>query len=157
MFFKKDKSKLSSISLLLIGGLVIGIYGILCVYWGYESKSWPTTDGVVILSRISGSTRVIGRKASIKFEYYVDGKRHVSPLVSYTWKCVDYAASIEILRKYPEGKEIIVYYDPDDPDRAVLNTEISLRILWIFSLSILTLLIGMKGLKWKQVRAEEKT
>ncbi len=141
--------KLLPVVVILVCGVIIGIYAILNVYWGYESKRWPTTDGVITISRIAGSTRVIGRKAFIKYEYYVDGKRYVSPLVSYTWQCVDYESSIDILREYPQDQKVIVYYNPDNPNNGVLKTEISGRILWIFLLSFLTILIGLRGLQWK--------
>ena len=149
LFYKYKSLKLSCISMVLLGGFVIGIYGLLSVYWGYESKSWPTTEGVIIDSRIAGSTRIIGRRAFIKYEYFVEGKKYVSPMVSYTWKCIDYQGSIDVLLEYPQDTKVMVYFDPDDPKNAVLKTEISGRITWMFLVSILAILIGLKGMHWK--------
>ncbi|MDY0189116.1 MAG: DUF3592 domain-containing protein [Desulfuromonas sp.] len=149
LFSNIKKVRLLPILLVLASGVIIGVYALLNVYWGYESQNWPTTEGLIIDSRIAGSTRIIGRKAFLKYEYYVDGVPYISRIVSYTWKCVDYQGSIDILREYPEGKRALVYYDPENPHNAVLKTEISGRILWLFLLSAMTILIGLRGLQWK--------
>ena len=135
---------------MLLAGIIIFSYGLWNVYWGYESKTWPTTTGTIINSRISGSTRIIGRKAFIRYGYLVDNKSYTSQLVSYTWKCVDYAGSIEILREFPQGKQVVVYYNPANPNDAVLRTTISGRISWLFFISTLTMLIGLRGLQWQK-------
>lgn len=152
---EKKNIKALSMVLVLVGGLVIGMYGLWNVYWGYESQSWPTTEGVIIDSRIAGSTRIIGRKAFIKYDYYVDGERYISPLVSYTWKCIDYEGSIQILREFPKDKNVVVYYNPDNPENAVLKTEISGRISWMFLFSVLTILIGIRGMQWQRKHLNE--
>lgn len=138
--------------LVLFAGAIIFAYGLWNVYWGYESKNWPTTTGTIIISRISGSTRIIGRKAFIRYDYHVDNNRYTSQLVSYTWKCVDYAGAIEILREFPQDKQVIVHYNPQDPNDAVLRTEISGRISWLFFFSTLTMLIGIRGLQWQKYK-----
>ncbi len=142
----REKLKRNITALVLLGGLVLGIYACMCVYKGYESQTWPTTDGQITYSLVAGGTRIIGRKASVKYEYVVEGKRYVSPMISYTWKCVDYQGYLEILRDYPKGKNVIIYYNPQHPEQAVLKTDISKTILWLFLFSALTILIGARGL-----------
>ncbi|MEA3464730.1 MAG: DUF3592 domain-containing protein [Thermodesulfobacteriota bacterium] len=152
---EKKKVVVNPVVLVLIAGIILGGYGFWNVYWGYESKSWPTTQGVIIDSRIAGSTRIIGRKAFIKYEYFLDGECYVSPLVSYTWKCVDYQGSIDILREYPKDTLVTVYYNPANHDNAVLKTEISGRISWLFAFSFLTILIGLRGIQWQRKKRNE--
>ncbi|MDX2493757.1 MAG: DUF3592 domain-containing protein [Desulfuromusa sp.] len=149
--------KTSPMFLVLLAGIIILGYGLWNVYRGYESKTWPTTTGTIITSRIAGSTRIIGRKAFIKYDYLVDNKSYTSQLVSYTWKCVDYAGSMEILREFPQDKQVVVYYNPSDPNDAVLRTAISGRISWLFLFGTLTMLIGLRGLQWQKRRNNIET
>jgi len=147
MHTEYKKMKINIMTLVLLAGVVLGAYALFCVYKGYESQKWPTTDGRIIYSRVAGSTRIIGRKASVKYEYVVDGKRYISSLISYTWKSVDYQAFMQILRDYPEGEEVIVYYNPHNPEEAVLKTDIARHIFWLFLFSALVILIGANGVR----------
>lgn len=153
----KKVVKKFSITLVLIAGVVIGLYGAWSVYLGYVSKSWPSTNGIIIDSYLAGSTRVIGRKAFIQYEYFVDEQRHTGRLISYTWKCIDYHGAIEIMRAYPLDAEVDVYYDPDNPRDAVLRTELSGRISWLFVFSTLTILIALRGLQWQALKKQDDT
>jgi len=150
---KKGKGKNSYVNplvIVLFAGIVIGFYGVYKVYKGYESQNWPTTEGKIIVSRISGAKRTIGRRVFIKYEYFVKGNRYVSSRISYTLIIGDYSSSLEILREYPEGSKVTVYYNPDNSMDAVLKTEISGQISWIFILSVLAVILGLRGLKWQQ-------
>jgi len=146
------KGKINPLIIVLFAGIVIGFYGIYKIYKGYESQNWPTTEGKIIKSRIAGAKRIIARRAFIKYEYFVAGKRYVSSQISYTLIIGDYSGAVEILREYPEGKIVTVYYNPDDSMDAVLKTEISGRISWLFILSILPIILGLRGLKWQRFR-----
>jgi hypothetical protein len=148
---KKDKkSNINPLVIVLFAGIVIGFYGIYNIYKGYESQSWPTTEGKIIDSRIAGAKRTIGRRVFINYEYFVKGKRYVSSQISYTLIIGDYSGSIEILREYPKGKIVTVYYNPDNSIDAVLKTEISGRISWLFILSVLAIILGLRGWKWQR-------
>lgn len=150
---KKGKGKnsyLNPLVIVLFAGIVIGFYGVYKVYKGYESQNWPTTEGKIIVSRISGAKRTIGRRVFIKYEYFVKGNRYVSSQISYTLIIGDYSSSLEILREYPEGSSVPVYYNPENSMDAVLKTEISGQISWIFILSLLAVVLGLRGMKWQR-------
>jgi hypothetical protein len=147
---KNGKSNVNPVIMVLFAGIVIGLYGIYKIYKGYESQSWPTTEGRIIDSRLAGAKRILGRRAYIKYEYFVDGKRYVSPQISYTFIIGNYSSSVETLRKYPKGKTVTVYYDPDNSRDAVLETEISGRISWLFILSGLAIIAGLRALRWQR-------
>ena len=151
----KKSVKRLSILLVLIAGIIIGLYATWNVYRGYVSQSWPATEGVIVDSFLAGSTRIIGRKAFLKYAYSVDEQRYIGRLISYTWKCVDYHGAIEIMRAYPIDQQVLVYYDPDNPDKAVLRTELSGRIGWLFVLSTLTILIALRGLQWQSLKSQD--
>jgi hypothetical protein len=147
---KNGKSNVNPVIMVLFAGIVIGLYGIYKIYKGYESQRWPTTEGRIIDSRLAGAKRILGRRAYIKYEYFVDGKRYVSPQISYTFIIGNYSSSVETLRKYPKGKTVTVYYDPDNSRDAVLETEISGRISWLFILSGLAIIAGLRALRWQR-------
>lgn len=145
---KVKKSDVNPLIIVLFAGIVIGFYGIYKIYKGYESQNWPTTQGKIIDSRLAGAKRTIGRRAFIKYEYFVKGNRYVSSQISYTLIIGDYSGYVEIMREYPEGKKVTVYYNPDNSMDAVLKTEISGRIAWLFILSVLAIMLGLRGLRW---------
>ena len=147
---KAKKSDVNPLVIILFVGIVIGFYGIYKIYKGHESQNWPTTRGKIIKSRIAGAKRIIGRRAFIKYEYFVEGNRYISSQISYTLIIGDYSGAIEILREYPEGKTVTVYYNPDNFMDAVLKTEISGRISWLFILSVLAIIVGLRGLRWER-------
>jgi hypothetical protein len=147
---KGKNSQVNPLVIVLLAGIVIGFYGVYRVYKGYESQSWPATEGKIILSRISGAKRTIGRRVNIKYEYLVNGIYYVSSQISYTLIIGDYSGSLEVLREYPEGRLVTVHYNPDNPAHAVLKTEMSGQISWIFILSALAIILGLRGLKWQQ-------
>ncbi|MBW1670347.1 MAG: DUF3592 domain-containing protein [Deltaproteobacteria bacterium] len=149
---KKDKkSDVNPLVIVLFAGIVIGFYGIYKIYKGSESQNWPTTQGKIIDSRLAGAKRTIGRRAFIKYEYFVEGNRYVSSQISYTLIAGDYSGYIEIMRNYPKGKNVAVYYNPDNAMDAVLETEISRRISWLFILSVLAIILGLRGLRWERL------
>ncbi len=81
---KGQKPDVNPLVIVLFAEIVIGFYGIYKIYKGYESQNWPTTEGKIIDSRLSGAKRIIGRRIFIKYEYSVDGNRYVSSQISYT-------------------------------------------------------------------------
>ncbi len=144
------KKKINPVIMVLIAGLAMGFYGIYNIYKGYESQNWPTTQGKIIFSSLTGAKQIMGRRAFIRFEYSVAGRRYVGRQISYTHIRGNYSSAVEILRRYPIDKTVTIYYDPDNPRDAVLETEISGRIAWLFILSGLAVILGLMGLRWKR-------
>lgn len=108
----------------LIVGIAISVWGIQAVRRSHASRNWPTTEGTVVSSAIerSGRSVVQNHRAEIEYEYSVKGITHSSGAVS----CGDYGSAFssharEIVERYPQGKKVPVYYDPQDPSVAVLE------------------------------------
>lgn len=119
--------------------LVLVAIGVGALIWGYgsykksqEAKSWPTTEGKVIssevdsrFSRSKGGTRSRHKtnySAKVLFEYDVDGKTYTSDKVSLA----EYSSSVrseaqQVVDKYPVNESVIVYYDPTNPEIAILE------------------------------------
>lgn len=90
------------------------------------SKAWPTVEGVITHAELDKS-RNHDRKemysADIKYNYVVDGKQYSSSVVSAADSKTSMKNSVKMtLRKYAEGKKVVVHYDPEFPNSAVLET-----------------------------------
>ena len=93
------------------------------------SDSWEETTGKVLKASYKeanfGSVKSKNPRSStylldFEYEYKAHGKNHRSKKPLF----YDLTLSDEItefIDRYPEGKEVQVYYDPNDPDRAVLE------------------------------------
>ena len=89
------------------------------------SPGWPTTDGTIISRRIVGQrfkqyddTFYTNFDVYIRYQYSVSGISYSSLSVN----AIDtpfYPSSIA--NRYPAGKDVIVYYNPNDPSEAVLE------------------------------------
>lgn len=123
-----------------------------------QSVNWPTTSGRVIESRISEheSEDEDGHTTStyapvVRFEYQVEG-------VTYTSDRMGVGSNIAISNRkkveqriagYPQGRLVRVYYNPQNPAEAVLETRLTSKaelvtgiILIVVGLSILCLGVG---------------
>ena len=119
----------------LIGIVFLGV-GAYALWWGSKVKkraedslSWRSSEGKIVSSDVitdySGGYRSSNRtyKADILYEYqvgrttYTHDKICVGGQLQVSWgnKAEDYC------QKYPEGKTVQVFYNPDDPQDACLE------------------------------------
>jgi hypothetical protein len=89
------------------------------------SIDWPTTEGVVLTSAIEevGWSDNEGWCPSVRYAYTVGGKKYVFDRVEIQSICngsTDYYAG-EVIRRYPVGKRVVVFYNPQNPAFAVLE------------------------------------
>ncbi len=115
----------SSVTGVAIFGFVftalLGIYS--AHTWHRESQStdWTETTGTILESHVETQDGIKGRThpdASVTYEYAVDGRIHRSDRVR--WGAPDDTPK-ELVRAYPKGAQVSVYYDPKAPERAVLR------------------------------------
>jgi hypothetical protein len=95
-----------------------------------ESRSWPSTSGRIISSRMM-SGPPDAEWSDVEYEYRVDGRRYTSDRVSFGGPlhlsvnvgpeevCCESAE--DIVRRHPAGRTVRVHYDPKDPREAVLQ------------------------------------
>ena len=92
-------------------------------------RRWPTVIGVVMSSGIGkywsdtsegAGTRMYG--ANVRYQYTVNGKKFSSSRVFFGQCSTNrIQESNEILEKYPSNTPVVVYYDPKNPQSAVLE------------------------------------
>lgn len=97
------------------------------------SEDWPTVTGVVIESDVearqdrdrngNGNRSSTTYKAIVVYDYTVDGKEYSSGRIWFgsDISTSDQAQMRNIVKGYPTGSDVKVYYNPDDPAEAVLQ------------------------------------
>jgi hypothetical protein len=105
----------------LVGGIGISVWGWKILARSRTMKSWPTTSGVI--EQASPSSEANDLLPHIEFSYQVKGKTYqrafefpegTHPLPEFNQAYLD---------KYPVGKQVEVYYDPEQPETATLEPE----------------------------------
>lgn len=102
---------------LFIFGIVITLAGIKLIYNARENLYWPKTEGVITQSFMNWD-RNRHHYADITYEFIVNGEK----IRGFQISSKDFnKSSEELLREYPKGKKVTVYYDPDDPVNSYLE------------------------------------
>ena len=91
------------------------------------SRNWPTVEGIVVSSevaRVRDSQDNIGfnYKPEVLYEYLVDGVKYSSNNIDFGQPSSSNSSyARKIVNRYPDGKKVIVYYKPSNPDVATLE------------------------------------
>jgi hypothetical protein len=113
------------------------------------SKSWPSVQGIVVSSSVQRSSDHDDRdyyQASVVYEYAVGGVTYSCNRISYGTTRGRPEDAREEVKRYPKGKPVEVYYDPDDPDAAILEPgKAGEPYLWLGLGGAFTL-VGLVGL-----------
>ena len=109
-----------------------------------ETKNWSTTGGVILTSEISshqeserdsnGHYRMVTYySVNIVYQYIVNGFNYSCSRVSYSTfdSTSDHNEAQQLANKYSVGKNVTVYYNPNNPSEAVLETG-STNITYVF-------------------------
>lgn len=134
------------------------------------SESWPTSMGTITNSEVNQSVDdgTTMYSAEINYQFIVENKSYTGNKISLASGGTSTSSLSEIkkdLQKYPIGKEVTVYYDPELPNNAVLipgadtftkiikyvpyvfgffGIVMLLQVLKIFALLIIALFVGTK-------------
>lgn len=129
---------------------------------GRESKNWPTVPGRVVASEVEretsrervdrrdGVTRY-RRKVSwiprITYEYDVNGERFTGRNVYiFQMRYSQRRTAENVVRRYPKDKEVSVHYNPENPDKAVLQPGVPGRsqgVLFLFVVLLAAVLFSI--------------
>jgi hypothetical protein len=91
------------------------------------STGWPTVSGTVVESKvIHSTTRHKGRtreshSARVTYRYEVGGAELQGSRISFRFGSSSKSAAEATVEKYPEGSQVQVHHDPDDPSLACLE------------------------------------
>jgi hypothetical protein len=98
-------------------------------------SAWLTTDGKIIRSVLipADPQSDAADEVDIEYEYTVQGTRHTSPEVFPT----EVGFPEEMLKKYPVGARVTVYYNPKNPSDAVLERGTNFNAYFFMGFGIL--------------------
>ncbi|MEK7560409.1 MAG: DUF3592 domain-containing protein [Patescibacteria group bacterium] len=134
----------------IVGALLTIFLGIPMATNAFESKGWPTVDGVITVSnfttnqdRDDGS---VTYGASIAYDYTVNGAAHTGSTVHFgQYSTSDPSYGRGIVSRYPVGKQVRVFYDPDDPAKSVLESGAGWSSFMVAGIGLLFTLLGFVG------------
>ena len=119
-------------------GVIFIVIGAYLFLQDWETLSWKETEGVVNESRVLhlGVRRYV---ASVEYRYVVDGEMMQGTVVESGPDIPTYSSAApprRVVARYPVGKKVIVYFDPQDPSKAILEPGLSRGSLLIFILGM---------------------
>lgn len=143
----------SILVLLLIGsvftiiGIVAGlVFGKPMLDEAKASEHWPQTQGEIIESELETSRGDNGTMygAHVVYRYSLDGGEFESDRI---WFGGDYSTSnrsemFEVVKQYPVGQAVTVYYSPDQPSESVLMPGAYTSSYILFAIGMVFLGIG---------------
>ena len=149
MFFMRFVLEiLSPVLVAIIIGLVLVISGRQVRRRAAEVKHWPETNGRILRSKIvdiKAKTRMI-YQVTATYEYRVNGQIYQSQRIdpSDRWRAVNSRAIAEQeYRKYQPGQQVSVYYNPTQPEEAVLDRSDANVHFWMMLFGNLFLFGGL--------------
>jgi hypothetical protein len=133
----------------LIAGLACVIANLVQRKRAKEAEAWPTALGVVIASGMqeqrsydSESGTSINYKPVVTYTYTIMGQTFTGEQLSFGNMNYDRSTAAKKIAPYPQGSQVMVHYDPDNPLNAVLETKAAGSILFLI-IGILFMLIGV--------------
>lgn len=134
-------------AIFILAGVTMAGFGIHNIVQAHESRNWLSTDGSITFSDIerrSGSKGGSSYAPSVRYQYTIQGKQYEGSMVAIGLKHVSAGRSFaeRIIKKYPQGKSLQVFYNPADPSESVLEPGLSKRSFILFSAGITFALIG---------------
>lgn len=113
---------------MIFGGIVFFVWGLPPLKYSHQSASWPSVRGTITKSEIE-TWRRDGKtyyQPNIVYAYEVDGKKLTSSKVTVgdPPSQTNMTPAKRIQNEYPVGMPVNVYYDPEAPASATLETGI---------------------------------
>jgi hypothetical protein len=115
---------------------ILAILGAALLFSTYQSQweakqslSWPSIQGVISKNRIreytNDDTNSISYEPIVTYSFIVGDKtytsNHISSNAPWGYAFGTMADAEQFIRQYPIGKQLKVYYNPDNPRRALLD------------------------------------
>lgn len=147
--------------LFLMAGAGASFTGVRMILFGIVSGGWPATEGVVVSSDLdfsrSGSRMGDSQvSADISYMYHLEGKKYQSDRICFGFSNPIFNHADKLVRKYPRKKQISVYYNPNNPEQAVLEPGISFGAVLITLVGIFFLALGVLPFLREKTEKSEK-
>lgn len=138
-------SRLFPLPFMIAGGITL-YFGIQNLIRSKQSTEWPTVVGIVKISDVEYSRSSDGpgtHHANVQYDFIINGTTYSGDEVAYG----DYGSSNssharKIVNRYPVGKEVKVYYLPDDPYECVLEPGTKLQAWFLPGFGMIFFTVG---------------
>ena len=141
----KKSNPVFMIVILLTFGLIFGGVGLYRYNLGKKSVTWPAVKGKMTHARAVPTTvnKQQEYQLSVKYRYTVDGKSYTGErvTVSDNYQKTRSLAN-EVLKKYPVGGEVSVYYNPANPGSSVLKTGMNKNVSLPLGIAVVCFLLA---------------
>ena len=142
-----------------IGGLICGLLFAVIGYFvaftfgkpildnAKASRDWPSVPGVITRSAVA-TKRSDGKtmySSDVVYRYQVEGRELTCNSVFFggNTSSSNSSAAYNVTGRYPEGAEVDVYYEPEDPANAVLEPGTRWQSYIVFGLGLVFLIVGV--------------
>lgn len=133
------------LSFLLAGGGIGFFVGKPILDKAKASESWPSVEGEVLESRLE-SSRSKGKtsySALVVYRYSVEGEEFEGDRVWFGQYSTNKRSEMhKIVKEYPAGKAVTVYFSPDDASEAVLQPGAFTSSYMVYSIGLLAFGVG---------------
>ena len=146
---------------------IVGV--LLTIFWGIptarnamESKNWPSVDGRISISDVSenydSDNNSVTYGAKVAYNYIVNGLSYMGSTVAFgDYSSSDPSHAGNIVSRYPVGKSVKVYYDPDDPKTSVLESGAGWSSFMGLIVGIAFAAIGVAGFLFARKKLRSQT
>lgn len=151
----------------LIGGIACTLLAFALINYIFKtqrrfeaSATWPKVDGLIVESELFHGKAAPGKGPNyapqVRYEYKVGDTQYESRrigLISISGS--NRVAATNILKAYPKGSQVSVWYDPTKPSYSVLNREAPTkkesRFLWFIVVILLISGVANTVVTWPDI------
>lgn len=140
---------LAIMGLFLLIGAGLSVWGWTILQNARASATWPTAEGTITASEVTHSSDEDGDsyRPEVAYDYQAGGQFHTSYTIKFGENSYSSRRRAEtIAANYPVGKQVTVYYDPEQPGRSVLEPGVTGGSYIVLGVGVffilLTLIIG---------------
>jgi hypothetical protein len=124
---------------LFVFGSIITLAGIKLINNARESLYWPKAEGIITQSFMDWD-RHRRQYANIKYSFTVNGQK----ITGFQISAKEMNKSNEdLLKEYPVGKKVIVFYDPENPENSLLEPGYSWQSYQALVIGIVILIVAI--------------
>ena len=130
-------------------GVGISIYGWTVLQNGRDSENWPSTQGQIVNSAVRVSSDEDGTTyhADVTFDYVVNDHRYTGDEVSFgQYGSSNRNHAREIVARYASGTGVLVYYNPEQSQTAVLEPGVTWSSFFILGMGLCFSIIPSIGI-----------
>jgi hypothetical protein len=135
----------------IIAGLAAAVRPMKSILLGRRSRHWRRVKAVVASSKLDRDGN--DYFPNVIYRYSVNGREHMDGTFSFAMGDASTKAyCVDFVRRHPEGKEILVYVDPSNPELSVIEPGVHWTAYRNVALTVA--LFTALGFAWQRMEAQ---